>query len=464
MSDHIVDRRQFLALLGAGSAAVVSAASTARLIALTTGGELVESEQEYGGFLVERATAGRKVYEYDAAVLQRMSEKLTVFSRNRWDPERQDRPERREDRFKARFLDGKGTIANDTRLDHALIAGSWATAAMGGGNAYQWTAQTSRTRAMEALGKWDPAGLGLTWEDMRRVVKHASLFYGASMAGVAEVNPLWLYASHYTPAREDPERVIPIVYGGDRFEQAEDAWYIPAAMNRVIVLAFEEDFYAIANSPGALASAATGNGYSRMANTAYFVAEFVRALGYRALPAGNGVALSVPMAIDAGLGQLGRMGLLVTPKYGPRVRLAKVLTDMPLETDAPIDFGVTEFCDRCKLCATECPTGAVTEGSRTWKGNSKSNNPGTLKWYATVERCYDYNGFSCSTCKRVCPFNKPNNSWLHQMTRGLVLGRVRPANAVMTRLDQASGYGSQVPDSEFWKMDGNRSIAARDAT
>ena len=141
-------------------------------------------------------------------------------------------------------------------------------------------------------------------------------------------------------------------------------------MNRVVALAFEEDYLALANSPGRLASAAVGNGYSRMANTAFFLAEFLRCLGYRAIPAGNGVGLSVPIAIDAGLGEYGRMGLLMTPKYGPRVRLAKVITDMPLTVDAPIRFGVREFCEVCMLCATHCPSGAVSDGERTWKGNS----------------------------------------------------------------------------------------------
>ncbi|OQX52080.1 MAG: hypothetical protein B5M54_09825 [Candidatus Aminicenantes bacterium 4484_214] len=132
----------------------------------------------------------------------------------------------------------------------------------------------------------------------------------------------------------------------------------------------------------------------------------MRYLGYRALPAGNEIGLSIPIAIDAGLGELGRMGLLVTPKYGPRVRLAKVITDMPLVPDTPIRFGVTEFCEACHLCARHCPSKAISDGLRTWEGKSSSNNPGIFKWYIEPEKCYDFNGFSCSNCKRVCPFNK----------------------------------------------------------
>jgi reductive dehalogenase len=312
------------------------------------------------------------------------------------------------------------------------------------------------------MGKWDPADIDMTWEDATRAVKHASLFFGASLAGVAELNPLWLYSDHFAPQRNDRERTIPVLAEGERYEKTDEAWYIPRSLNRVIALAFEEDYYAIANSPGRLASAATGNGYSRMAVTASTLAEFIRGLGFRALPAGNGLGPSIPVAIDAGLGELGRLGLLVTPKYGPRVRLAKVITDMPLLPDAPIRFGVTEFCESCMLCAVDCPSRSITEGPRTWEGRSPANNPGVYKWYVTPEGCYDFNGFSCSNCKRVCPFNKPNNSWLHRLSRALIDGKVGPLHEAMVKLDQASGYGGQRESSDFWASDGSPRITARE--
>ena len=463
MTDRSMKRREFLGLLGAGTAAVGLGAAP-RIVARTPDGVIVESESEYGGFLVEKLSAGRLPYECDDDVLHRMSEKYTIFSRNVWDPARQDRPGLRENMTHINLVEGEGLVPNQTRLDYALMAAAWRHAAMGGGDDYDWesTAGMVRGARFEQMGPWDPADLDTTWEDASLAVKHAALFYGASLAGIAELNPLWLYSDHYAPRRDDRERTIAVVSEGERFEQGENAWYIPESMNRVIALAFEEYYFAIANSPGRLASAATGNGYSRMAVTSSTLADFIRALGYRAIPAGNGIGLSVPIAIDAGLGQLGRMGLLVTPKYGPRVRLAKVITDMPLVPNDPIDFGVTQFCDVCKLCADECPSGAVTDGPCTWEGRSPSNNAGVLKWYTEVEKCFDFNGFSCSNCKRVCPFNKPNNSWLHRSIREIIKGRLGPADRAMVALDQASGYGSQLEDREFWKLDGEKTITGRE--
>ena len=468
MAEDEVDRRDFLKLVSAGAAVAGTGFAAPTLIGCTAQGALVQSESEYGGYVVERQQAGNAVYEYDPNILEPMKETLTIFSRNVWDPVRQDRPESTVSLETERLVDGEGKIPNQTRLDYALQSASWATAAMEGleaaGPQYKWTTQSGMVKMLRELNSepWDPADLDMTWDDARLAVKHAALFYGASLAGVAELNPRWLYSDHHTPTDEDKARAIPVLRDGDRFEQTEDAWYIPTSMNRVVALAFEEDYLALANSPGRLASAAVGNGYSRMANTAFFLAEFLRCLGYRAIPAGNGVGLSVPIAIDAGLGEYGRMGLLMTPKYGPRVRLAKVITDMPLTVDAPIRFGVREFCEVCMLCATHCPSGAVSDGERTWKGNSASNNPGILKWYGDLEKCYDFNGFSCSNCKRVCPFNKPNNSWLHQMTRKLVEGKVGAVDELMVKLDQAGGYGAEVEAMEFWAMDGSKSITARE--
>jgi reductive dehalogenase len=466
MTKPSVNRRDFLKLLGIGVSSVGLGfeGPSPKPIAKTKHGTLIESPGEYGGFLVEKLNAKKFPYEYDTEKIKRMSERSTTFSRNVWDPDRRDRPETKENLTYINLVEGEGKIPNQTRLDYALMNAAWHGARSGGGLSYLWESYSEgRGMFRDTLGPWDPSDLDMTWEEASLAVKHASLFFGASQAGIAELNPLWIYSDSFSPTRDDRTRAIPVLSEGERFERTAEALYIPDSMNRVIALSFEEDYYGITNSPGRLASAAVGNGYSRMAFTACTLAEFVRDLGYRAIPAGNGTGLSIPMAIDAGLGELGRLGLLMTPKYGPRIRLAKVITDMPLVPDSPIRFGVTEFCKDCMLCAEHCPSAAITEGSRTWEGKSPSNNPGAHKWYIDSEKCYDYNGFSCSNCKRVCPFTKPNNSWLHRMIRGIIDARISPLNKLMVRLDQASGYGRQLQDTEFWKRDGHKTITARES-
>ncbi len=457
-----MERRDFLGSLGFGSAFLGAGMTRPRILGRTGAGVVVESEAEYGGFMVEKLSGGAVPYEVDPSVLRPMSEKGNVFSRNVWDPERLKILNAAENIAERNLIRLEGKEPNQTRLDYAFMAAAWRHAMNSYDYGWDNTGGMVQGTGLTGLGPWNPADIDMTWEEVSLAVRHAAMFYGASLAGIAELNRLWLYSDHHAPTEDDRGRAIPVLDEDDRFEQAGDAWYIPSSMNRVVALAFEEDYYGILNSPGRLASAAVGDGYSRMAVTAGRLADFIRGLGYRAIPAGNGVGLNIPIAIDAGLGQLGRQGLLITPKYGPRVRLAKVITDMPLVPNDPIEFGVTEFCDVCMLCAEQCPSESITAGPRTWEGTSVSNNPGTLKWYIRPEGCYDFNGFSCSNCKRSCPFNKPNNSWLHRLIRVAVQGRLKPAGRAMVGLDQASGYGLQMRDTEFWKMDGSKSITARE--
>ncbi len=438
----MIPRRRFLTSLGLGAMAMGSGATLMRGLAQ-------EASRTPKGLPVSPLRGGDAAHAVDPAVLQPMAEHQTIFSRNGWDPSRKQRPELGEDLTGRNLGEGKGVVPNQTRLDYALMASGWALARAPRHAFYDWETQTSQVKGLEQLGRWNPADLGMGLEDVARAVKNAAHFHGASVVGIARLNPLWIYQEHLpgaqVPASGDAPKVL------------------RESLQWVVVLAFEEDFDGIANSPGRLASAATANGYSRMATTAFSLAEFIRALGYTAIPCGNDTGLSIPMAIDAGLGELGRNGLLITPQFGPRVRLAKVLTDLPMAVDRPIRFGVAEFCETCMLCAEQCPSGSISKGAPTWQGRSPSNNPGARKWYVHPESCYDYNGFSCSNCKRSCPFNKPNNSWLHKLVRVGIRARFKGANTAMVTLDKASEYGHQVPDKAFWRQDGSRRLPAREA-
>ncbi len=453
MNKRDIDRRSFLKSVGIG-AAIGTGIAAPKIIAETADGTLVESQTEYGGFQVKKLINGKFPYEVKPDVLEPMKYWKSVFGRG-WDPVRKESTKDLPNVAYENLIKSKGLNPNQTRLDYALMNASWRFAQYPG--VYDWKDYSPENRrGMNAsLGPWDPSDLDMTWEDASLAVKHAALFFGASLAGVADLNPLWIYS--------ELSQNRPVLFEGDYPRQTEEAWYIPGSMNKVIALAFEEDYTAIQNSWGRLASAAVGDGYSRMAITSSTLVDFITELGYQAIPAGNELGLSIPMAIDAGFGELGRNGLLITPKYGPRVRLAKVITNMPLIQDSPISFGVKEFCEACMLCADECPSNSIPTTSQTWEGTSYSNNPGALKWYIYPESCNDFNGFSCSNCKRVCPFNKPNNSWLHKLMRLVINGRSEALDGIMVSLDEASGYGGQIQSDEWWRMDGQKSITARES-
>ncbi|MGB3340939.1 MAG: reductive dehalogenase [bacterium] len=223
---------------------------------------------------------------------------------------------------------------------------------------------------------------------MSRHIKQAARIYGAAQVGICRLNKQWLYA------RDMDGNVVDI----------------PEEFHTAVVMTIAMDEKNIAMSPAFAASAETALGYSRMAFCIACLAEFIRNLGYQAIPTGNDTGLSVPLAVDAGLGELGRLGLLITPEFGPCVRLCKVFTDMPLIPDKPICFGVTEFCKQCNKCADACEAGAIqTEKEPSFDMICPSNNKGILRWSVNHDKCYQFwvdNGGDCSNCISACPFDR----------------------------------------------------------
>lgn len=252
---------------------------------------------------------------------------------------------------------------------------------------------------------------GYVWrgspEEASRIVKRAAITYGAGMVGICRLDERWIYSHHWN--REEMREKEIVFEDGDEPYESDSKYVIPRSVKHVVVMVVPMDVEMLKLSPIPIADAATGLGYSRIVALAASLAEFIRGLGYTAIPCVNDTALSIPLAISAGLGQLGRSGLLITPEYGSAVRICKVLTNLPLAPDKPVDYGITEFCEKCYRCAESCPVGAISFGERTTEARTKSNNPGVLKWPIDPERCISYwirNGLSCSTCITACPFTK----------------------------------------------------------
>jgi epoxyqueuosine reductase QueG len=129
------------------------------------------------------------------------------------------------------------------------------------------------------------------------------------------------------------------------------------------------------------------------------------------------------MAIDAGVGEFTRNGRVLSPEFGINMRLMAVTTDLALEVDSPISFGIHEFCTVCKNCATYCPANAIPSGPSTDVPHGIYNNPGFRKWYENAERCITFwsvnkkKWTSCGgKCIAVCPWSKPANP-LHDVIR-----------------------------------------------
>jgi NAD-dependent dihydropyrimidine dehydrogenase PreA subunit len=177
-----------------------------------------------------------------------------------------------------------------------------------------------------------------------------------------------------------------------------------------ICLGMPMDRREMAFAPQPRAAAEVMSTYRAIAKVAIRLAETIRGMGWPARAYGNPNStdiLLIPMAIRAGLGELGKHGSMIDVEHGSNFRLAAVLTDLPLALDAPVDIGVDDLCAVCRRCVDDCPPRAILEDKQMVRGERK--------WYVDFDRCIPYfvKTCGCAICLEVCPWSEPGRGpWL----------------------------------------------------
>jgi reductive dehalogenase len=175
-----------------------------------------------------------------------------------------------------------------------------------------------------------------------------------------------------------------------------------------IAFTIEMDYEMMSAAPAAPTVMESAQQYLSSGAIAIQIAHFIRELGYdaRAHIDANYELICPLVARDAGLGEIGRMGLLITPKHGTRVRIVVVTTNIPLIKDQKKnDLSVLDFCNHCTKCAVVCPAQAIPKAER-------RQISGTLRWQINSEACYTYwcqSGTDCGKCVISCPYSHPDN-------------------------------------------------------
>ncbi len=236
----------------------------------------------------------------------------------------------------------------------------------------------------------------ITPVEMTKVIKELTLHLGADEVGIARLNPKYIYS-----------------YVGRGPEQ----WGLPINNNHkfAVVFTIEMDYEQVETAPRLGITEEAARQYLNAALISTSLAAAIREIGYPArahISDSNYQIMLPPVAHDAGLGELGRFGYLISPKFGARVRLGGITTDLPLVPDKPIQFGVQKFCEICKKCAINCPSGAILHDTR-------KTVRGVNKWPLNVEKCLTYwrlTGTDCGLCMKVCPFSHPP-TLLHNLVR-----------------------------------------------
>lgn len=252
-------------------------------------------------------------------------------------------------------------------------------------------AQTTQVDGEVSAGKLKIDPLSITSE-----IKDLVLRMGADEVGIAELNKMFVY-SHVG--------------------RGPEPWGKPIELNHrsAIVFTLEMAYDSVQQAPDMPTTEETALQYLRAANISVSLARHIRNLGYPArahISESNYQIMLPPVAHDAGLGELSRMGYLISLKFGARIRLGAVTTDLPLIHDRPKVFGVQDFCAICLKCARNCPSAAIPHGGKTI-------TRGVGKWQLNAEKCTRYwrvAGTDCGLCMKVCPFSHPP-TFVHKIVR-----------------------------------------------
>jgi len=259
-------------------------------------------------------------------------------------------------------------------------------------------------------------------------VKALGYYLGADLVGICRAEP-WMYYSH-----------------GDEKGEPIDAYH-PYA----VVMLIDQGFETMEGSSGDdwVSGAQSMRAYMRGAHLAGVMAAHLRRLGHSSRVHSNAHSelLHLPAMLMAGLGEMSRIGeLVLNPFIGPRSKSVVFTTDLPLEPDRPVDFGLQDVCRQCLKCARECPCAAIPFGPKVMFN-------GYEIWKPDVEKCGRYRltnakGSACGRCMKTCPYNRED---LVESEKLLWLSiEVPEARRALIAHDDATGGGMRNRVKRWW--------------
>ena len=198
------------------------------------------------------------------------------------------------------------------------------------------------------------------------------------------------WMERHLPARLNPELVLP-------------------GVRSVIMLTYEYAAHDARNAPGLIARYAQGEDYHKL--LAAKLADIDETLsfygGTQRCFTDSGPVSERFFAAQAGLGWIGRNGLLIRPGRGSYCFLASILTTLELPCDAPMP----PRCGNCHRCEEACPTQALKNGCcdagkclSFWTIEAKSPTPPPIA-AEQGDRLY-----GCDICQEACPWNRKRNA------------------------------------------------------
>lgn len=300
--------------------------------------------------------------------------------------------------------------------------------------------EPSATKSPEEIGmaKWQG-----TPEENLSTLRAAFRAYGAMDVGCFELdaNTRKLF---YADNGKGQSYVFEDV---DKPYTTDTKWVIPNKYNKVIVWSELQPTQLTMRNPSTLGKVGKQLSYTRMPLIVRMMYSFMHGLGYGHVNGYSGDLMgSNPAGVLSGMGEHNRMAYpVISPEYGSMLRgMNRIITDMPVAPTKPMDAGLNRFCETCKICADDCPFGALSTEDKSWDGPAYQPK-GFEGWRLDLHRCP-----FCDACQAMCPFNSVSVAPIHTIIRATT--SITPLfNGFFTTMERNFGYGFKDPES-WWDL------------
>ena len=292
-------------------------------------------------------------------------------------------------------------------------------------------------------------------EHAAQLIKKVAHLYGASVVGITTMNPDYVYSSirGMGPAMGPPDSSgsggAPSTGSTEGAKPPMEPAPVPEHWKYAIVIGVPHEWDQFVSNPQYGDSL---DAYNRARMAGWRLADFIKRIGYPArwhTPPGSYDMIVTPFAVQAGLGQWGRMACVITPELGGNVRLAVVTTELEMAIDKPIDVGIADFCKDCKICAEICPSGSISFADSTEGMVSRRIE----HWDINNSTCFGFwmesmGPLGCRLCLAACPYSRKDN-WVHGLAR--VIDPVDPTGLVNDSLIWMQKTLFDAPEAQDYK-------------
>lgn len=325
-----------------------------------------------------------------------------------------------------------------------------------------WAIFAGPQKVLTPMARGVPRWQG-TPEEASAMVAAALRFLGASSVGFMEIDPKTTQKIFYSIDSDGKKLEFEDV---DAPYENDQKRVIPNKARWMVVWTNQWSKETVNRTPTALGNAGPAMAYDLRLGVQRRAQEFLRGLGYMGIGAHNNSGETQGPApafgVMAGLGELSRVNRLLTPEFGPHVRVGKIITDLPLAPTKPINAGIMEFCKHCKKCAEACPSKALSfDDEPTWQVRGGWNNPGKKAFFEDEVKCYTYwmeTGTSCTRCFAACPFSANNQALVHQLAKATAAtvpaldGMLKNLHDLTFGMEVGNGAAAKDPNT-WWTTD-----------